>query len=100
MAEESWTYTKTVVDVLREPLLIRDKNFCVWLPMSYFIVRFKWHRKRRNKKIYELGNGQWAIPALRKFLEDLLPKNTFFKGFEVDHAFPRIGQKIMILSAR
>lgn len=53
-----------------------------------------------NKIIYELGNGQWNIPALRKLLEDILPKNTFFKGFEVTHEFPFIGHKVMILNAR
>ena len=50
--------------------------------------------------MYELGNGQWDIPSLRKLLEDILPKNTFFKGFEVAHDFPAIGPKIMILNAR
>ena len=50
--------------------------------------------------MYDLGNGQWNIPALRKLLEDILPKNTFFKGFEVAHDFPLIGHKIMILNAR
>ena len=50
--------------------------------------------------MYELGNGQWNIPALRKLLEDILPKNSFFKGFEVVHEFPSIGRKVMILNAR
>ncbi|MEK7643089.1 MAG: hypothetical protein AAB372_01410 [Patescibacteria group bacterium] len=53
-----------------------------------------------HKIVYELGNGQWDIPALRKLLEDILPKNTFFKGFEVAHEFPSIGRKVMILNAR
>jgi len=46
------------------------------------------------------NNGQWDIPALRKLLEDILPHHTFFKGFEVNHSFPLIGRKIMILNAR
>jgi hypothetical protein len=53
-----------------------------------------------HQVVYELGNGQWNIPALRKLLEDILPKNTFFKGFEVVHEFPFIGRKVMILNAR
>jgi len=54
----------------------------------------------QGKIVYELGNGQWNITALRKLLEDILPKNTFFKGFEVTHEFPFIGRKVMILNAR
>jgi len=53
-----------------------------------------------GKIVYKLGNGQWDIPALRKLLEDILPKNTFFKGFEVAHVFPSIGRKVIILNAR
>lgn len=66
-----------------------------------FYQTFQVDPKDTEKKIvYELGNGQWNIPALRKLLEDILPKNTFFKGFEVTHEFPFIGEKIMILNAR
>ena len=53
-----------------------------------------------KKHVYELGNGQWNIPALRKLLEEILPSNTFFKGFEVIHVFPGVGRKVMILNAR
>jgi len=66
-----------------------------------FYRTFQVERKDTEHKIvYELGNGQWNIPALRKLLEDILPSNTFFKGFEVDYEFPFIGRKVMILNAR
>src|SRR6185436_14185825 len=99
--EESWTYIKTVVDVVREPVLILDKNLCIIAANDSFCEVFKVRRKdTENEIIYELGNGQWNIPSLRKLLEDILPKNTFFKGFEVAHDFPVIGRKVMILNAR
>ena len=98
--EKSWTYIKTVVDVVREPVLILDKNFSVMAANESFYRSFQVEPKDTEKKIiYELGNGQWNIPALRKLLEDILPKNTFFKGFEVAHDFPFIGRKVMILNA-
>ncbi|MES2315742.1 MAG: hypothetical protein V4486_03360 [Patescibacteria group bacterium] len=99
--EESWTYIKTVVDVVHEPILILDKNLMVMAANESFYQKFQVEAKDTEKKVvYELGNGQWNIPALRKLLEDILPKNTFFKGFEVIHEFPFIGEKIMILNAR
>lgn len=99
--EKSWTYIKTVVDVVREPVLILDKDFRVMAANESFYGAFQVERKDTEQKVvYDLGNGQWDIPALRKLLEDILPKNTFFKGFEVDHVFPFIGRKIMILNAR
>ncbi|MDD5152844.1 MAG: PAS domain-containing protein [Candidatus Pacebacteria bacterium] len=99
--EESWTYIKTVVDVVREPVLILDKDFRVMAANESFYRMFQVEPKDTNGTIvYNLGNGQWNIPSLRKLLEDILPKNTFFKGFEVIHEFPFIGRKVMILNAR
>jgi len=99
--EKSWTYIKTVVDVVREPILILDENLRVMTTNESFYRTFQVeHRDTEGRIIYELGNGQWNIPALRKLLEDILPKNTFFKGFEVAHDFPFIGKKVMILNAR
>lgn len=99
--EESWAYIKTVVDVVREPMLILDKNLKVMAGNEPFYRTFQVEPKDTEKKVvYELGNGQWNIPALRKLLEDILPKHTFFKGYEVTHEFPVIGQKVMILNAR
>ena len=99
--EKSWTYIKTVVDVVREPILILDKDLKVMAANDSFYRTFQVDLKdTEGQIIYKLGNGQWNIPALKKLLEDILPKNTFFKGFEVDHEFPFIGKKIMILNAR
>lgn len=99
--EKSWTYIRTVVDVVREPVLILDKDFRIMAANESFYRVFQVDSEDTEQKIvYEIGNGQWDIPALRKLLEDILPKNTFFKGFEVVHEFPSIGQKTMILNAR
>ncbi len=98
---ESWTYIKTVVDTVREPFLILNKDLCVMAANDSFYRTFQVEEKdTENKFVYELGNGQWDIPQLRKLLEDILPKNTFFKGFEITHDFPLIGRKVMILNAR
>jgi hypothetical protein len=99
--EESWVYIKTVVDVMREPVLVLDKDFRVMAANEPFYRTFQVEEKdTEGVVVYRLGNGQWNIPALRKLLEDILPQNTFFKGFEVAHEFPFIGHKVMILNAR
>jgi hypothetical protein len=52
-----------------------------------------------NRLIYEIGDGQWDIPSLRKLLGEVLSKNRSFKGYEMRHDFPFIGQKVMVLNA-
>lgn len=99
--ERSWTYIKTVVDVVREPMLILDKNFKVMAANEPFYETFKVSsRETEGESLYKLGNGQWEIPVLQKLLGDILEKQTYFKGFQVAHEFPGIGRKVMILNAR
>jgi hypothetical protein len=53
-----------------------------------------------HQSIFALGNGQWNIPALRALLKKILPKDTSFSDFKVEHDFPLIGRKVMLLNAR
>ena len=101
LGEDGWTYIKTVVDIVREPVLILSEDFRVVAANEPFYKMFQVEKEETEGKIiYDLGNGQWNIITLKKLLEDILPKNTFFKGFEVIHEFPLIGRKIMLLNAR
>lgn len=97
----AWTYIRTVVDTLREPFLILDKDLKVLSANKTFYLLFQTTQtETEGKKVYDLGNGQWDIPKLKILLEDILPKNTYFEDFRVTHNFPEIGKKIMILNAR
>ena len=53
-----------------------------------------------GRLFYEIGQRQWEIPSLRQLLEDILPKSTRFEDFRVEHAFPTIGHKVLLLNAR
>ena len=66
--EKSWTYIKTVVDVVREPILILDKDLRVMTANDSFYRTFQVEKKdTENRIVYGLGNGQWDIPALKKY---------------------------------
>ena len=54
----------------------------------------------QGKTLFTLGNNQWDIPRLHDLLENVLPKNQSFDNFLVEHNFPGIGQKKMLLNAR
>ncbi len=97
----AWTYIRNVVDTLREPFLILDKDLRILSANRTFYSIFQVTKEEtEGKLIYEVGNGQWNIPKLKILLEDILPKNTFFGDFKVGHDFPKIGHKIMLLNAR
>jgi hypothetical protein len=50
--------------------------------------------------IYDLGNHQWDIPQLRKILKEVLQKGSLFEGFRIEHDFPGIGLRVILLNAR
>ena len=97
----AWTYIRTVVDTLREPFLILDKELKILSANRTFYSIFQTTLKEtEGKEIYSIGNGQWDIPKLKILLEDIIPKHTHFEDFKVEHDFPKIGTKIMMLNAR
>ena len=101
LGKENWAYLSTVIDIVREPILILDRDLRVMAANTSFYRMFQVEQKdTEHRLVYELGNTQWDIPVLRKLLEKILPKNTFFKDFEVVHEFPFIGRKAMTLNAR
>ena len=97
----AWTYIRTVIDTVREPFLVLDAELRVLSANKTFYRFFRVTKKdTEGTLVYKLGDGQWDIAALRKLLEKILPKNTFFVDYEVDHIFPGIGRKMMLLNAR
>ncbi len=94
-------FAESIVNTVREPLLILDGELKVISANQAFYRTFLTPKEdTENRPIYELGQGQWNIPRLRKLLEEIIPENASFKDFEVDHNFPQIGRKTMFLNAR
>ncbi|MEO8194906.1 MAG: response regulator [Gemmatimonadales bacterium] len=95
------TYAQDIVDTVREPLLILDATLRVQSGNRAFYRTFRVSAEEtENHLIYELGNGQWDIPALRTLLEDIVPKSSVFNDFELEHDFPELGRRVMLLNAR
>ena len=91
----------SILDSIREPLLVLDADLIVVMANDSFYRTFDASPEHtEGVLIYELGNRQWDIPKLRELLEDILPQNTTFNDFEVEHNFETIGPKIMHLNAR
>ncbi|MBU1669754.1 MAG: sensor domain-containing diguanylate cyclase [Actinobacteria bacterium] len=94
-------YAENIVHTVREPLLVLDDKFRVISANRSFYSTFKvTPEMSENTLLFDLGNGQWEIPRLRELLEKVLPKSTTIEDFEVEHDFPDIGQKTMLINAR
>ena len=94
-------YFQNIVETVREPLVILDSDLRVQGASRSFYRTFSVTKEEtEGRLIYELGDRQWDIPALRTLLEEILPAHTEFDGFEVDHVFPRVGRRVILLNAR
>jgi formate hydrogenlyase transcriptional activator len=90
-----------ILGSVREPLVVLDSDLRVVKANHSFYRTFKVKQEgTEGILIYDLGNRQWDIPKLRELLEDILPQNSTFDDFEVEHDFDTIGRKIMHLNAR
>ena len=94
-------YAQSVVDTVREPMLVLDRTLHVRTASRAFCAFFGVSREdTEGQFIYDLGNGQWNVPALRILLESILKDGKDFRDFEVTHDFPRLGRRVMLINAR
>jgi two-component system CheB/CheR fusion protein len=99
--QDALVYAEGIVDTVREPLVVLDPSLRVISANRSFYGMFSVMREEtENRLIYELGERQWDIPALRKLLEEVLPENTHFEDYAVEHEFPGVGRKKLLLNAR
>lgn len=95
------TYTDDIIATLREPFLVLDSDLRVKTANRSFYDSFHVTKEAtENCLVYDLGNGQWDIPSLRKLLDEVLSRNQSVHDFEVEHTFPTLGRKTMLLNAR
>jgi two-component sensor histidine kinase len=99
--EDANILAQAIVNTIPEPFLVLDAGLRVLSASRSFYATFKVDAEEtRGQLLYALGDGQWDIPALRTLLETIIPDRVAMDGFEVEHDFPGIGRKTMMLNAR
>jgi two-component sensor histidine kinase len=100
LLEHQKELAEKIVDTVREPLLVLHEDLRVQSANRAFYDTFEVEpAETEGRMVFELGEGQWDIPELRRLLSEVLPDNEFFRDFEVQHDFPAIGLRVMVLNA-
>lgn len=98
---KSLAYADDIIETLREPFVVLDADLRVKTANRSFYESFQVSKEEtENCLVYDLGNGQWDIPGLRKLLDEVLTRNKSVHDYEVEHSFPNLGRKTMLLNAR
>ena len=90
-----------IVETVPSALIVLDRNLNITSASRAFYQMFRTSAdETEGCLIYDLGNRQWDIPALRTLLESVIPHRASVEGFEVEHDFPTIGRRTMLVNAR
>ena len=109
-ADDAWPTALSVADgqlaaaivaTVRSPLLILDAGLLVHRANLAFYRGFRVTPEETiGRRVFEIGDGQWDVPALRLLLEEIILRDTAFDDFEIQHDFPSLGHRVMLLTAR
>ena len=98
---DAQTLALAIVDTLPEPFVVLDHDLRVLAASRCFYEHFREDPARtRGRPFFELGDGQWDMPALRLLIETIVPEHTSMDNFEVEHDFLHLGRRTMLLNAR
>jgi two-component sensor histidine kinase len=99
--ENAQKLAQAIVNTLPDPFLVLDDQFRVLAGSRSFYETFNVDPAQTHGcLLFALGSGQWDIPGLRVLLETIIPEHASMDGFEVEHDFPQLGHRVMLLNAR
>ena len=100
-AQLARTLAEDITNTIGQPLVVLDAGLKVMSANSTFYRHCRVTPPETvGRFIFDLGNGQWNIPALRQLLEKILPQQQIIEGFAVEHDFPDLGRQHMEINAR
>ena len=100
-AREDKQFAESIIQTVRQPLLVLDGQLRVVKANRAFYQTFHLSPSEVDlQHLYQVGEGEWDIPALRRLLEEILPQNKTFQDFLVDHTFSRVGRRMLVLNGR
>ena len=101
VVKQARTLADAIVDTVHEPLVVLDRDLRVVAASRSFYQTFDvLPDDTQGRLFYELANGQWEIPALRKLLEEVIPRHRIVTAYEIEHDFASVGRRTLLLNAR
>jgi PAS domain S-box-containing protein len=100
-SKNTWRLTQSIVDTIRDPLVVLEDDMTIVTASKAFLTMFGiTEAATRGRRLAELGQHQWDVPALRHLMEKVLPENKPIESFEIEDDFPGLGRRVFNLNAR
>lgn len=99
--ERTWRLTQSIVDTIRDPMVVLETDMTIVTASKTFLTIFGiTEAETRGRRLAELSQHQWDVPALRNLMEKVLPENKPIESFEIEDDFPGLGRRVFNLNAR
>ena len=100
-SKRNWQLTQSIVDTVRDPLVVLEDDMTIVTASKAFLTMFGvTEAETHGRRVSELGQHQWDVPALRHLMEKVLPENKPIESFEIEDNFPGLGRRVFNLNAR
>ena len=100
-SKRNWQLTQSIVDTIRDPLVVLEQDMTIVTANKAFLAMFGiTEAEVEGRRVSELGQHQWDVPALRHLMEKVLPENKPIESFEIEDDFPGLGRRVFNLNAR
>src|SRR5476651_1393867 len=100
-SKRNWQLTQSIVDTIRDPLVVLEHDMTIMTASKAFLTIFGiTEAETHGRRVSELGQHQWDVPALRHLMEKVLPENKPIESFEIEDDFPGLGRRVCNLNAR
>ena len=100
-SSRNWQLTQSIVDTIRDPLVVLENDMTIVTASKAFLTIFGiTQAEAHGRRVSELGQHQWDVPALRGLMEKVLPENKPIESFEIEDDFPGLGRRVFNLNAR
>jgi len=100
-SKRNWHLSQCIVDTIRDPLVVLEHDMTIVAASKAFLTIFGiTEAETHGRRVSELGQHQWDVPALRHLMEKVLPENKPIESFEIEDNFPGLGRRVFNLNAR
>ena len=87
--KDAGAFAQAIVDTVREPLLVLDKDLRVLAASRSFYLAFKVAQGQHPRPAaLRIGRRSMGISRLRLLLEKIVPEHGEIEDYEVEHEFP------------
>ncbi len=98
--ESARNYTHTIIETLRQPLIVLNSDLTIITANRAFYDIFQMHPAQvEQQSIFEIGRGDWDMPKMRSLLNETLLMDISVHDYEVTQNFSQLGSRTMLLNA-